>query len=187
MPAARVLILGASFALDAETLPFWRHCQFELGHIGFSPGKSSGNRSVAVLSAINPELDIWIGRLGERIRRHLAVWLSQFLQDMAVDIVVELIRFSQYKADLDELDKNEIEAFLLGHKGFELCFASLQAFVMQAITQNLDDLEVDEWLVEKLVLNLPWEKLAGNSELKGRKAIQRELRVRLKALVDKTI
>ncbi|MBT8435714.1 MAG: GNAT family N-acetyltransferase [Gammaproteobacteria bacterium] len=41
--------LGASFALDPETLCFWQQARFSLVHVSYAQGKSSGDRSIVVL------------------------------------------------------------------------------------------------------------------------------------------
>ena len=73
---------------------------------------------------------------------------------------------------------HEIEAFANGNRGFELCFASLQKQVMQAIADSSGD--VDALLIEKAVQNRDWELLERESGAEGRKQLQQ----RLRGLVD---
>jgi len=168
--------IGASFAFDPESAAFWKSCQFSLVHVGFAAGKSSGNHSVAVLRSLNSQVDANIQRLQARIQKQLAVWLCQFLQHMDAASVVALLRYCQFKSNMTSMEMDEVDAFILGHKGFELCFASLQQFVMSSIAINTEDFEISPWLVEKAVQNRDWARLSDCSTVKGRKQTQQKLR-----------
>ncbi|MCH7881584.1 MAG: tRNA(Met) cytidine acetyltransferase [Proteobacteria bacterium] len=168
--------IGASFAFEAETSAFWQRCGFSLVHIGFGRGKSSGNQSVAVLRSLNTGLDDQLAGLQSRIQQQLPVWLSQFLQAMDSASVAALLRYSQYRTSLSQLERDEVEAFARGHKGFELCFASLQRFVMQAIARMPEETPIHPWLIEKAVQNKKWDRLERKTGTLGRKQIQQKLR-----------
>jgi len=168
--------IGASFAFDMESAAFWESCQFPLVHVGFAAGKSSGNHSVAVLLGLDPVADESILRLQARIQKQLPVWLCQFLQQMDTDSVVTLLRYCRFKSSLTSMEIDEIDAFIIGHRGFELCFASLQLFVMQLIASEPQNLEIHPWLVEKAVQNRDWSRLSASSTVTGRKQKQQKLR-----------
>ena len=174
--------IGASFALDSETAAFWNNCQFCLVHIGFAAGKSSGNHSVAVLKSLNQAMTDRINCLQDRIQNYLPVWLCQFLQQMDPANVAALLRFSRYTAIMSELDLAEVRAFATGHKGFELCFGSLQRYVMQSIAELPENHEIHPWLIQKAVQNRAWNKLDQDLEINGRKQIQQKLRDLIKSL-----
>jgi len=168
--------IGASFAFDSESAAFWKSCQFSLVHVGFAAGKSSGNHSVAVLRGLNGLVGDSILRLQARIQKQLPVWLCQFLRQMDAASVVALLRYCQFKSSMTSMEKDEVDGFILGHKGFELCFASLQPFVMQSIAGGSDDSEIHPWLIEKAVQNRDWTRLSDCSTVKGRKQKQQKLR-----------
>jgi tRNA(Met) cytidine acetyltransferase len=168
--------IGASFGFDAESAAFWESCRFALVHIGFAAGKSSGNRSVAVLRSLNSVVDENIERLQARIQKQLPVWLCQFLQQMDATSVIALLRYCRFMSTMTRMEKDEVEAFIDGHKGFELCFASLQQFVMQSIACAPVDSEIHPWLIEKVVQNRDWNRLSPCSTVKGRKPMQQKLR-----------
>ncbi len=168
--------VGASFAFEAETSAFWRSCEFALVHIGFGQGKSSGNQSVAVLKSLNSRIDDQLAQLQSRIQTQLPVWLCQFLRQMDSASVAALLRYSQYRTPLGELEREEVEAFSLGHKGFELCFATVQRFVMQAIACMPEEASIHPWLIEKAVQNKNWDQLERDTNRIGRKQIRQKLR-----------
>jgi tRNA(Met) C34 N-acetyltransferase TmcA len=144
--------------------------------VGFAAGKSSGNHSVAVLRGLNSRVDDSILRLQARIQKQLPVWLCQFLRQMDAASVVALLRYCQFKSTMTSMEKDEVDGFILGHKGFELCFASLQPFVMQSIAGGSEDSEIHPWLIEKAVQNRDWARLSDCSTVKGRKQKQQKLR-----------
>ncbi|MDH3386834.1 MAG: GNAT family N-acetyltransferase [Gammaproteobacteria bacterium] len=170
--------LGASFALDPQTLAFWRQAHFTLVHISYAQGKSSGNHSVVVIRQISRLLDRDIENLQQRIQLHLATWMTQFLQTMDADQVSALLRFAGYDAAPGELEQQEVEAFAGGNKPFELCFASLQKYVMRRVARS--SLAPDRLLIEKAVQNRDWALLGREPGTDGR----RQLQQRLRGLVD---
>ncbi|RLA12673.1 MAG: hypothetical protein DRQ59_07075 [Gammaproteobacteria bacterium] len=174
--------IGASFGFDSESAAFWKCCQFSLVHVGFAAGKSSGNHSVAVLRSLNSQVDDNILRLQVRIQKQLPVWLCQFLQHMDAASVVALLRYCRFKSSLTSMEMDEVDAFILGHKGFELCFASLQPFVMQSIAIDSENFKIHPWLVEKAMQNRDWNRLSDCPMMKGRKQKQQKLRELIKDL-----
>jgi tRNA(Met) cytidine acetyltransferase len=175
--------IGASFAFDHESAAFWKCCQFSLVHIGFALGKSSGNHSVAVLRSLNQELDGHISQLQDRIQNYLPVWLCQFLQVMDAANVVALLNYCRFHSTMSKLDLDEVQVFACGHKGFELCFGSLQRYVMQKIASLPGDACIHPWLIEKAVQNRDWNRLDRYGAMAGRKQAQQKLRDLVKSLL----
>jgi tRNA(Met) cytidine acetyltransferase len=174
--------IGASFALDSESAAFWDCCQFRLVHIGFAPGKSSGNHSVAVLRHLNPATDEHIIELQNRVQKYLPVWLCQFLQQLDAASVVALLRYCRFDSTMSDMDLAEVRAFVHGHRGFDLSFGSLQRFVMREIAGLSEDNEIHPWLIEKAVQNRKWNRLDQYSNVGGRKQAQQKLRDLIKSL-----
>ncbi|MCP4469891.1 MAG: tRNA(Met) cytidine acetyltransferase [Gammaproteobacteria bacterium] len=176
--AAGLDYLGASFAFDPETASFWQRARFALVHISYAQGKSSGDHSIAVLSSLTPQVDADIGRLQCRIWQQLPAWMTQFLQGMEAEQVVALLRFAGYEVPLGDLEQDEIEAFARGNKGFELCFVSLQKFIMRCVAQSVgqNPRNFDSLLIEKAILNRDWDRLERGPAAKGRKPLQNRLR-----------
>lgn len=166
--------LGASFALDPETLCFWQQARFSPVHVSYAQGKSSGDQSIVVLRSITAEIDVEIDLLQQRIQRQLPTWMTQFLQNMSADQVSSLLRFADFDTSIDEHEQLEVEAFARGHRGFELCFASLQKFVMQCVAQSSG--VPASLLIEKAIQNRDWDLLERESGSEGRKILQQRLR-----------
>lgn len=173
--------LGASFALDPDTVCFWRQAEFALVHVSYAQGKSSGSHSIAVLKPLTqPVVDV-IELLQQRMQQQMATWMTQFLQTMDASHVTVLLRYANYHASISEIEQNEIDAFASGSKGFELCFASLQKFVMQRIVQSATT--PDHLLIEKTVQNRNWGQLERKSGSEGREHLQQRLRGLVEALI----
>lgn len=168
--------IGASFAFDSQASGFWRNTGFQLVHIGFGQGKSSGSHSVAVIRALTPLVNDMTRELMTRIQNGLSLWLCQYLQAMDVETVVALIRYCQYSTQFSDIEIDEIKAFTEGHKGFELCFASLQRFVMQSIAGLPENRPIHPWVIEKVVQNRDWKNLSLDADRDGRKSVQNQLR-----------
>ena len=172
--------LGASFALDPTSAGFWQQAQFSLVHVSYGRGKSSGEHSIAVLHPLKPALDADVQLMQQRIQQQLPIWMTQFLQTMDAAQVVALLRFAGFDAELNELEQREIDAFARGNKGFELCFVSLQKYVMHCIARSCDD--PGTLLIEKAIQNRNWELLERESGAEGHKQLQQRLRGQVEAL-----
>jgi tRNA(Met) cytidine acetyltransferase len=172
--------LGASFALDPDTAGFWQQAQFTLVHVSYGLGKSSGEHSVAVLHPISQALESDMQQMQQRIQQQLPTWMTQFLQTMDAAQVTALLRYAGFHTSLNALEQSEINAFAYGNKGFELCFASLQKYVMQCIARSCD--EPDALLIEKAIQNRNWKLLERESATEGRKQLQKRLRGQVEAL-----
>ena len=172
--------LGASFALDPRNADFWRRTGFRLVHVGYAQGKSSGEQSVAVLRPVGDGAGNDCERMQRRVREQLPVWLTQFLQRMEHLQVAALLRLAAYRADGGQLEDDDVVAFTSGHRGFELCFASLQKYVMERIARA--ETAPDPLLIEKALQNRPWERLARESGAEGRRQLLRRLRAQVAAL-----
>jgi len=127
-----------------------------------------------VLRSLAPELDVEIGRLQSRIWRQLPAWMTQFLQGMEAGQVAALLHYAGYEASLNDLEQGEIEAFAHGNKGFELCFVSLQKFIMSRVAQSVGS--CDNLLIEKAIQNRDWDRLERETAGEGRKQLQKRLR-----------
>jgi tRNA(Met) cytidine acetyltransferase len=174
--------LGASFALDSQTVKFWQQAGFSLVHISYGEGKSSGNQSLAILRPLNPRVEVALGQLQQRIEDQLPTWMTQFLQGLDAGQVAALLRFAGFTAGLSELERSEVEAFAFGNKGFELCFVSLQKYVMQWVAENGGDF--DPLLIEKVIQNRAWERLPRQTVGEGRKQLQKRLRGLVEAMLN---
>lgn len=166
--------VGASFALDARSAEFWQQAGFSLAHVSYAQGKSSGSHSVAVLAALRAGVADDLVQLQQRLQRQLPAWMTLFLQSLDTTQVTALLRMARFSTDLSELERREIEAFARGHKGFELCFVSLQQFIMQCVASSVNC--PDRLLIEKAVQNKPWSRLERETGAEGRKQLQKRLR-----------
>jgi hypothetical protein len=106
--------------------------------------------------------------------------MTQFLQTMDAAQVTALLRFADFQAPLNALEQGEIDAFAQGNKGFELCFASLQKYVMHCVAHTRH--EPGALLIEKAVQNRNWKLLERESVAEGRKQLQQRLRGQVEAL-----
>jgi tRNA(Met) cytidine acetyltransferase len=173
--------IGACFALDPDTACFWQQARFELVHVSYGQGKSSGEQSIAVLQPLSSELIASKELLQQRLAQQLPTWMTQFLQTMDARQVAALLRFARFDASINALEQQEIEAFARGNKGFELCFVSLQKYVMCSVARTAVD--CDALLIEKAIQNRDWRLLERESGAEGRKQLQRRLRVQVDALL----
>ncbi len=172
--------IGASFALDPLLVDFWRAAEFDLVHVSYAQGKSTGSHSIAVLKPLAKPVSEVVALLQSRMNQQLPVWMTQFLRWMGAEETTSLLRYADYKAELASIERDEVFAFMNGNRGFELCFASLQRFVMQAIAESTGT--VDDLLLNKAVQNREWDQLVQLSGSDGWRQQQQRLRRLIAAL-----
>ncbi len=174
--------LGASFAIEPGAAAFWRRAGYDLVHVSYAAGKSSGNHSLAVLAAMDPALAPAIARLVDRVRLQLPDWMTRFLRNLDADSAEALLRYSAFSYRPADSDLAAIRAFADGHREFEEVFPSLQPWVMAQIARARGP--VDRLLVEKAVQNRDWTQLERGAGANGHDPLVRRLRA-LVADLDK--
>jgi hypothetical protein len=115
-------------------------------------------------------------KLEHKLVSGLPLMLVQNLKYMLVADVIALLRFIDYQHECRDIEEDEIHAFASGNKGFDLCFPSLQRFVMQKISQSPAHQNFHRWLVEKVIQNRAWDELSVEHNCTGKKATQKKIR-----------
>ncbi len=169
--------LGSCFALDATVSPFWERMGFVPVHVSAGKGKSSGRQTVAVIKTSKPPVKIAIQSLATKIQRDLPVWLLGYCRDMLWQDVRALLALLKINYPLSRQDEEEVKAFSQGHRGFDLSQAALQRLMISTVYKQ--DLYTDfeqQLLIEKVILNRPWQDCAGFTAAVGRKALTSQIR-----------
>jgi tRNA(Met) cytidine acetyltransferase len=171
-----LVYLGSSFALDAETAPFWRKLDFRLLHIGSGSGKSTGRQAVAVMRPFNAPAERWGASLEQRFQANLPLWLLSYCNDLDWPEVLSLIEWLDYGGRLDALELDEVQAFCEGFRGLDLSLAALQRLLLLTLAhQPVPDQRRLALLVQRILLNHDWDRLR-DAGLPGKKALLGELR-----------
>ncbi len=176
--------VGASFAFDSESAGFWKACDFSLAHISYGQGKSSGNHSVAVVNSMSEASSELLGDLHQRIQSCLPLWCCQYLRPVDCESVITLLRYIGDMPKMSQFEFDEVRAFGTGHRGFELCFVSLQKLVMLAVVRLPENFYIHPWLIEKIVQNRDWTQLSVDVDIVGRKARLSRLRKLIKQILQ---
>lgn len=173
--------LGSSFALDHAVASFWKKMGFELIHIGFGKGKSTGRQTVAVIKSTDPAVFISIASLKDRIKNYFSLWLLSYCQTMLWRDVIALCELLDINYRLSALDEDEIIAFTQGYRGFDLTQASLQKLLIYTLSKEigLSD-QQKQLLADKVLLNKQWQDLPQFCGDTGRKEITRQIRLSVK-------
>ena len=178
--------LGSSFALDHAVTPFWSKMGFRLVHIASGKGKSSGRQTIAVLHSDNRNVLRVIDSLQNKLTNYLPIWLLSYCNTMAWQDVYTLTKLMKNNYELNCQDLDEIHAFAVGFRGFELTQASLQKFVLNKLMDNQTEslLEPDQMglLIEKVLLNRPLSQISIARQISGRKQELKNIRQIIKII-----
>ena len=169
--------IGSCFGLDSIMAPFWERTELELVHISAGKGKSTGRQTVALLQSDLPDVKRAIQVLKQKMQRDLPLWLLGYCNNMIWRDVIALLLMSKIKFSLTTLDRDEIEAYSQGHRGFDLTQPVLQRYLINHVNQIVS-LAIDEQqlLVEKVIQNRPWSAFTGVGRGDGRKAVNQGIR-----------
>ncbi len=169
--------LSTSFALDTANGLFWREQRFVPVHIGSGRGRSTGRQTVALLRSNNAEITRVVQQLRTRVAQQLPVWLLTYCNGLAWSDVLVLLGMVDIRYPLSLSEFDEIEAFCEGFRGLELSQAVLQRLLISSLAQTgmLDD-ERRRVLIERILLNRPWDWLAATTSFSGRKQMVKAIR-----------
>jgi tRNA(Met) cytidine acetyltransferase len=179
--------LGSSFSLDQVNAAFWKSCGFQLLHIASGKGKSSGRQTLVVLLSEQPEVLADMQTLQQKIHQDLVVWLLSYCQEMYWQDIMVILSLLGSKINLTPQQKDEVEAFAFGYRGFDYSLATLQRFLIHRSTQIKDlNLMQQRILIEKIMLNRDWDVVLKHAAFAGRKPLLQEIRNQIRKLYEQT-
>ncbi len=183
--------LSSSFGATLGLLEFWNKQGFEAVRIGLSRDASSGCHSVIMMKTLTKQGDGLFTRAKDQFQRYFPVLLSEPLSDLEDGIVHVLQSKMQNKKkdqSINKQDREDIESFAYGNRGYENCMFALQKLVQMSMKNPLlwqQLMEQEQLLLEaKVIQQKSWLAVSKLTLLSGKKQTLNKLRDIIQHIVE---
>lgn len=177
--------IGASFGATAPLLAFWRRAGLLPLRLGLTREASSGAHSVIVLRPLSPAGEALFQAVRRRFLAHLPALLGDGMEAVDADVAAALLFDVVPGADvtLDAQDRRDVESFVRGWRGYEVCQVALRKWVAQALAGGAPGLSAPQraLLEAKVLRGEPWPDLVAAFGYSGRAQALAALREAVRA------
>ena len=181
--------LASCFGATEDLLRFWKKSDYLPIRIGVQRNASSGEHSVVVFKPISEKGKELFNIARERFFRQFPHQLADSLQDLEPDLAAFLLKTDQnVRADLDEMDWEDIKAFVQNERIYEACLAPIRDLMLAVLMDkdNADQIKKSQkdLLIRKVLQNHSWQETARLTGYSGKKSILENLRKALLPFLD---
>ena len=129
-------IVGTSFAASSDLLDFWTKSGFLAARLGLHHDDVSGSHSVMMLNAISEQGKTVVNNAQQRFQQQWPQLLRHEFKHLDSELVIALcqVLISDH-AELSQWDRQDINAFAYGQRGFEFSRFSLWLWLPYLISQ----------------------------------------------------
>ncbi|MFO8024696.1 tRNA(Met) cytidine acetyltransferase TmcA [Thiohalophilus sp.] len=174
--------IGASFSAGAELLAFWQRAGLQPVRIGLTREHTSGLPSLLVLKPLTHAGQAVFTRARQRLEQHWPALHDSVLRDLDPALVTQLDLpvFSPSERELNNADREDIDSFVHGQRGYEVCAWPIEKLIAR-VQENPDlfgrlNSADQQLLIHKVVNKCDWPTLCRTFKLEGQKAARRQLR-----------
>ncbi len=185
--------LSSSFGATMDLLNFWKKSNYSPIRIGIQQNSSSGEHSVLMFKPISKVGKEIFMAANLQFFRQFTEQLTDSLQYLEPCLVEFLLRQESINdnSELDELDRENVNAFVNKQRIYEACPASIKNITL-LILQNSKlseqiTIEHKKLLIRKVLQKHDWKMLTNTNENTGKKSILENLRTALKPFVKKSL
>ena len=181
--------VGASFSILPGMLDFWRSCHFKPVLIGMTKNAASGAHSVVVLQGISVEGEALHHHARQRFNQTFPHWLSDPLRELDTGIVLELLHQTEGTSlmQLSERDRQDIDAFADGLRGYEVNLWPLWTFICASLPLSnvvcILSGQESSLLIAKVLQKRGWQEVAKLVHINGRAAVIATMRKAVRKMV----
>lgn len=178
-------MIGASFSLEQNVLAFWQAAQYQLSRVGSHKESSTGQYAAVVLKALNTCATSLLDQIKKQFSEKLAYQLLTQYNDIDTETALMLAQGLYFT--VTEFDIHQVEAYAKSYRSYEQVSASLHNWLLAELTGHIEVNDADSLLVEKVLLNRHWQRVAERYKLSGRHAIEKALRERIEQRIAKSL
>ena len=170
-------VVGTSFGMTPALLNFWGKPGLDVVRIGFRKEQTSGEHAAIMIIALSAKGEKVKHEAQERFSGQLSFWFDDVLKDLPADIKQRFPSELVKPVMLKELDKKDLNAFILYSRNYELSIAALNKLVMLKQAEIADEKFPDHYrkvLNLKVIDKTDWKMIVNKLSLSGQ-AEAREL------------
>ncbi|CAA6822390.1 MAG: Predicted P-loop ATPase fused to an acetyltransferase COG1444 [uncultured Thiotrichaceae bacterium] len=174
---------STSYALTGTRIAqFWRNTGYQVVRVGMRRDKSSGHRSVMMVSATLPHVMELIEPCFMRFNKQFsALRDSEYADILGKTLDVLGVELSSINDEFDSYDKRDVDSYCDGNRSLESCLYAIQKWF--ACYANADSKlespldERDNALVNaKVIENQSWRDVCSTLEFQGKRQTKERLR-----------
>lgn len=161
---------GSSFGATAELLAFWRRAGLLPVRLGLTREASSGSHSVIVLRPLSLQGESVFSAVRARFLAHLPALLGDGMEEVDADVAATLLEGARAddQAELSVQDWRDVESFVQGWRGYEVCQVAVRKLVQATIKTAALGVKQQELLQRKVLRGEPWESVIAALGYSGR-------------------
>jgi len=162
--------IGSSFGATAELLDFWRRMALLPVRLGLTREASSGTHSVIVLRPLSAAGGQLYAAVRARFLSHLPALLRDGMDEVDADVAAMLLQGAHADdgTELDAQDWHDVESFVRGWRGYEVCQVAVRKLVQATISSAALDVKQQALLRRKVLGCEPWETVIAALDYSGR-------------------
>ncbi len=182
-------VVGASFGATSELLRFWTRLDFTPVRVGVTREHTSGTHAVMVLHALSEAGASLCTTARQRLLTQLPHALSEFLHDVAPELVAALLRDDGEHGPppLEDWEWRDARAYAHAQRGYDACLSALHKLTRAALADATCaaklSAEQRAVLVMKVLQQRSWAEVAEALTLDGRAAVIEALRAAVRGVM----
>jgi tRNA(Met) cytidine acetyltransferase len=167
-------ILGTSFAATAELMSFWFTENYQVGRLGFTRDKSSGEHSALLLQGLNDQGNNQVKQIVEQFYQGLSFYLSSELSHLSAQLIERIIKQwpKQNLSRLNDEHKQSVQDYLINKRQYIPCLFSLHHWLIDTMVHN--DIEVPALLIARILQRKPSQVLCHEFGITGKKQLEKQ-------------
>jgi tRNA(Met) cytidine acetyltransferase len=165
--------LSSSFAASAEVVQFWLQNDFLPLWLGSRRDTSSGDYSLIVAKALQPNVSVDFNQMQQRLLSDLPLTVRHVHSKISADTLVQILAVGALHAQILSADLRQMQRYCNTELIFEQAAASLMRI---CCTADLRAICGAEFAVEVLLLSQSWASMTAKYQLSGRGAVEQKLR-----------
>jgi len=174
----RVDFLASSFGATKSLLSFWLTAGFQLGRVGYSKDKASGEQSALVLKSLSKNSEQLLTVINTEFYRCFDYLLVEEYKHLSPSLVALIIQYYPQPSliKLSAIDEANIDAFANGYRQYSSCVFSLHLWLKQQLCfQRLND-EAVNILISRVLQKKSVDDVCRHFNFTGKKALEQFLK-----------
>jgi tRNA(Met) cytidine acetyltransferase len=176
--AQDVDFLASSFGATKPLLSFWLSAGFQLGRIGFSKDKASGEQSALVLQSLSSNTEKALTAINTEFYRCFDYLLVEEYKYLSPDLVALIQHYYPQTSllVLSALDEANVAAFAHGHRQYSSCVFSLHLWLKQRLCTQPENDETLPILIRRIMQKHSINDVCRRYNFTGKKALEQFLK-----------
>ncbi len=175
--------IGTSFGATPELLSFWHKANYQTTRVGLALDAASGTHSLLALHPLSPKANQTLVKMTSRFHQQLADLLTGPLRWLDPLLVASLLNESRAKAQLDNQDKLDLQAYYQANRQFDCVQPCLKKLLLGDIQLAKLSKQQISLLIQKILQQHLWSQLVENHHLSGKKDAQNRVKEAIRQLL----